>query len=151
MKAMWINLGLVTFQRGCFKAGSLKKPMTGGDPFPKDFDVDWNASALNISLRDAFNGMAKLSFLFNMSQHPDNGPESFCTLKIGEQCKDIRANVIKPKKKGLDVLIKKAKEEQAEFERTYDNLLPEKQEYRILMIHEQKAYLDVYQKLMDMG
>ena len=42
-KGIMVNAGILCFQIGCFAAGELKKPLTGGDPIPKNIAAEWSS------------------------------------------------------------------------------------------------------------
>lgn len=103
-----------------------------------------------MSLKDSFNGMSLLSFMFCMSQHKDNGPESFCTMNFADQVKNIRANVIKPKKKSIQTLIRESQSQITQLNTGIDKLMADRKAYRQLMIKEQQFNFDLYQKLLEL-
>lgn len=100
--------------------------------------IEYSGSALNITLRDSFAGLSFVVFIFCLSQHKDNGPESFCTMKFAKDVCKMRSLVTKPKKQNLTTLLQACQKQLVYLKSDFDNILPQKRPFRQLMINEQE-------------
>jgi hypothetical protein len=72
------NFQLLFLAKAIEDSGNLKKIVRGGDKIPPQ--IRWKETTLTRLLRSIFDGTSYVSFVINISQHPENGGETWCTL-----------------------------------------------------------------------
>lgn len=146
-QAWMINFTLSIFARAVLAVGELKKPLTGGEKLPPSCSV-WKETGITKTLKDSFNGMAFTSIMICLSGHPANGGESFATLQFADNCKKMRANIVKPKQLSMPALIKECegiiKANLADLKKNDAN-----KRFKELYNDKQQFLIDLYNRLLD--